>query len=150
MKYLKLLLITGLISIGFQGLLPAGQTEYFKVIINSSVQYSRLTTKDISNIFLKKMTRWPENGMIIHPVDQIDDSVVRINFSNIIHGRKVEAVKAYWQQQIFSGREIPPLEKNSDEEVIKYIEKKKYSIGYVSKSVDLTQYNVIAIEIAPK
>jgi hypothetical protein len=83
----------------------------------------------------------------VYPVDLEEDSLIRKQFSQDIHRKKIAAIKAYWQQQIFSGREIPPLEKISDEEVLKYVAQKTGAIGYVSKSADISQYDVKLIEI---
>jgi ABC-type phosphate transport system substrate-binding protein len=117
------------------------------VIAHVSIPYSSLTKEELSNLFLKKITRWKETDKFVYPVDLFEDSPVRRQFSEEIHGKEVAAIKAYWQQQIFSGREIPPLERNSDQDVLQYVEQKAGAIGYVSKSVDITQYNIKVIEI---
>jgi len=35
---------------------------------------------------------------------------IRVAFSKSVHGKSVGAVRAFWQQQIFSGRDVPPPE----------------------------------------
>ena len=49
-------------------------------------------------------------------------------------GRSVSAVRAYWQQQIFSGRNVPPVERPSDAEVLTFVKEHPNAIGYVSAS----------------
>jgi ABC-type phosphate transport system substrate-binding protein len=47
-------------------------------------------------------------------------------------GRDVQAVKGYWQQAIFAGKNFPPLEKSNDAEVMAFVAANPNAIGYVS------------------
>lgn len=147
MKYvIFLMLCVGIL--GFNNLLLADEPGEFQVIVHASNPHFNLTKEEISNLFLKKLTRWKKTSELVYPVDLLENSPVREQFSKKIHGKKIAAIKAYWQQQIFSGREIPPLEKKSDQEVLKYIEQKAGAIGYVSTSANITQCEVKVIEIS--
>ena len=66
------------------------------------------------------------------PVDLSANSPVREAFSLAIHERDVNAVKSYWQRQIFSGRGVPPPEKASDSEVLAFVRANPGAVGYVS------------------
>jgi hypothetical protein len=55
-------------------------------------------------------------------------------------------VKAYWQQLIFSGRDVPPPELESDDAVVAYVLAHRGSIGYVSGMAELKNARVLAIE----
>jgi ABC-type phosphate transport system substrate-binding protein len=105
--------------------------ERFYVIVNSANPLSSMEEKEVSKLFLKKTVQWP-NGQPALPVDQSERSSVRENFSKEIHGKTISSLQAYWQQQIFSGRNIPPPEKNSDSEVIAFVNGNPNAIGYVS------------------
>lgn len=119
----------------------------FKVLVNASSPTVELTKKETSKLFLKKIKRWKENNEAVLPVDQVEDSPVREQFSEEIHGKKVSSIKAYWQKQIFSGRGVPPPEKASDEEVLKYVEKNVGAIGYVSESTEIDTYAIKVVKI---
>jgi len=119
----------------------------FKIIVNKSNSTSTLTKKEVSKLFLKKTTRWKELDIKVNPVDLTDDSAVRIKFSNEILGKKVGAVKAYWQKLIFSGRKVPPPEKKSDSDVLKYVQDNPGAIGYVSASAKLRNYEVKTVSV---
>ena len=80
--------------------------ENFKVIVHESNPISSLTRADVSKLFLKKATQL--NGTTALPIDLVSSNPVRQSFSRYIHRRPVSAIKAYWQQQIFSGRGVPP------------------------------------------
>src|SRR5687768_3329856 len=95
----------------------AAQAAPYKVIVNSSVTIGSLSKKAASDLFLKKMTKW-DGGAAVVAVDQIETAPARSAFSKTIHGKTTAAVKSYWNQQIFSGRDVPPVEKRSDAEVL--------------------------------
>ncbi len=116
----------------------------FHVIAHSSVSATPMTKSAASAIFLKRTAKW-DDGTPIVVVDQIDNGV-RQAFSNVIHGRSVAAIKSYWQQQIFSGRDIPPVEKTSDEEVLAFVRSKPGAIGYVSDKASTNGVVVIQIQ----
>ncbi len=93
------------------GFLTAKEEKTFHVIVNTSNPTSELTKSEISKLFLKKNKHWKELNEAVLPIDQVVDSPVRKQFSAEIHGRKISAIQAYWQKQIFSGRRVPPEEK---------------------------------------
>jgi ABC-type phosphate transport system substrate-binding protein len=78
------------------------------------------------------VTRWKSDGLAIEPVDQVPASASRARFSETILHRNVAAMQAFWQQQIFSGRDVPPVEKSNDEAVIAFVREHPGAIGYVS------------------
>lgn len=134
-------LLLGLVA--FAGISNAQETG-FKVIVNSTNPVNSLTKVALSDLFLKKVSKW-DNGMKVMPVDLTDKSPVRDDFSRKIHGKSPLAVKSYWQQQLFSGRNLPPPEKAQDSEVIAYVKANPGAIGYISagtKADDVKQVTV--------
>ncbi len=129
----KIVIFSLLLSFAALGLPLAAQTGgSFKVVVNPSNQVSEISTAELSRLFLKKTTRW-DRGSKVLPVDQLPRSSVRIDFSQAIHRKGVDAVKSYWQTQLFSGIATPPLELASDAEVLSYVRSNAGAIGYVSK-----------------
>ena len=116
----------------------------FKVIVNNSVNVEGLSTKELSNIFLKKKIEWSD-GSSIKAVDLNSDSSIRIKFTNDIHNKNINAIKIYWQKQIFSGRNVPPVEKISDDEVLEFVKNNPGAIGYVSDKADLKGVKTVKI-----
>ena len=132
--------------ITFMGLPLVAQTETFKVIVNQDNPVTALTKNEVSNVFLKKNTKW-DNNVAILLVDLTDSSDAREAFSKAIHERKASAIKAYWQGQIFSGRNIPPVEKKSDREVLEFVQDNPGAIGYISFATATGGFKVKTIEI---
>ena len=55
------------------------------------------------------------------------------------------AVKSYWNQQIFSGRDVPPVEKKSDAEVLTFVRSTPGAIGYVSDAAAVDGVRVVTV-----
>lgn len=116
----------------------------FHVIVNKANPIKQISKSRLSKLLLKKSTKW-EDDNVVFPVDQKENSPIRKKFSVVIHGRKISAIKAYWQKMIFSGRQIPPPEKENDAAVIKFVKEHTGAIGYVSPRASLNQVKKIKI-----
>jgi ABC-type phosphate transport system substrate-binding protein len=129
-------------------LAPAAGTaaEPFVLIVNSANSVSRLEPQEVSNLFLKKKTAWPD-GVKTAPVDLSESHPVRESFSKRIHGKSVGAIKAFWQKMIFSGQEVPPPEKDSPSEVVAFVRSRRGGIGYVPEGTPLGS-GVKAVDLA--
>ncbi len=119
--------------------------DSFKIIVHPGVQETSLTKVALKQIFLKKTTQW-SNGQWIKPIDQKKSSTVRRAFTKAVHGRSVSAIKNYWQQRIFSGRGVPPLEKPSDAQIVSYVLSHPGAIGYVSVGTPTGKAKVTTIK----
>jgi len=117
----------------------------FKVIVHTSNPTKQLSKQELSQLFLKKVKQWKDHNETVLPVDLVDDSPVRQKFSERIHGRGVASIKAYWQKQIFSGRGVPPEEKKSDEEVLKYVSENPGAVGYIAEATKIDAYNNVKV-----
>jgi ABC-type phosphate transport system substrate-binding protein len=108
----------------------------FKVVVNAANTTTSITKEQLSGCFLKQTNTWI-NGATVTPVDLSATSPVRIEFSTAIHERDVNAVKSFWQRQIFSGQGVPPPEKATDAEVLTFVRANPGAIGYVSADAQL-------------
>jgi ABC-type phosphate transport system substrate-binding protein len=124
---------------------PRAASPAFRVIVHPANASTVLDRKFLTEVFLKRSTRW-STGELVRPVDQGTDSPVRRRFSEDVMNRSVAAVKSYWQQMIFSGRAIPPPELDSDEEVIRFVAKYPGAVGYVGYTAELTGVKVVALK----
>ena len=108
----------------------------FRVVVHASNATRTIERSVLAEAFLKKTTRWG-SGETIKPLDQRASSGVRRAFSLSVLNRSVAAIRSYWQQRIFSGRDVPPPELDSDESVIAYVERSPGAVGYVSSGAKL-------------
>jgi ABC-type phosphate transport system substrate-binding protein len=107
----------------------SASAQGFVIVVNEAGPAS-LSKDDVSRIFLKKSST-------LTPVDQNKDAKVRSTFSKAVLGRPISAITSYWQQQIFSGGDSPPVEKGSDADVLAYVRSNPKAIGYVASGTDL-------------
>ena len=125
--------------------LTADGSRGFKVVANSAVPTRSLTRAALAQVFMKKSLRWPD-GTAALPVDLPAGSQTREAFSREVHGKGSAAIDAFWQKQIFAGRELPPLTKANDAEVIAYVRATAGAIGYVSPDADAGGVKAIEME----
>ncbi|SRR5258706_12928574 len=123
----------------------AAPVPVFVVIVNPTNATNRVDRRFLADAFLKKTTRW-DGGEVIRPVDQAPDSSARRRFSEEVVKRSVAAVRSYWQQIIFAGRDVPPPELGGDDDVVRYVLKYPGAVGYVSGSANASGAKVIAVE----
>jgi ABC-type phosphate transport system substrate-binding protein len=108
----------------------------FVVIVNADNSVATIDRELLSKIFLKRLMKWP-NGLAAQPVDLAIGAAPRVAFTAEVHKKSVGAVRAFWQQQIFSGREVPPPEKSSENDVAAFVKENPGAVGYLSASTPL-------------
>ncbi len=123
----------------------AESTPEFRILIHPENPAGGLSKEFVTDVFLKRVTRW-HDGEAVYPVDQRADTAVRRAFSESVLQRSVAAIKRYWQQRIFSGRDLPPPELDNDEAVVGYVLKHREAIGYVSGSAKLGRAKAVSVQ----
>ena len=123
----------------------SASAQAYRVIVNASNGASSLSAEDLQRVYLKKMTTW-KDGSPVAVVDQGPKSPVRAEFSTSVLGRDVPSMKNYWQQSLFAGRGVPPIEQPGDAQVAAFVASNPNAIGYVSASAPLPD-GVRVIEI---
>jgi ABC-type phosphate transport system substrate-binding protein len=126
------------------GVATPALAQEFKVIVNPSNTTSELSADVASKVFLKQVPKFP-NGTPAQPVDQGKAAASRVAFTRTILGRAVSAVESYWQQQIFSGKDVPPPTKGGDDDVIAFVKANPGGIGYVSAGASLAGVKVVTV-----
>lgn len=116
----------------------------FRVIVNLANATSAVDRRFLADAFFKKTTRWADDD-VIRPVDLAPGSAARRAFSEEVLRRSVEAVKSYWQQAVFSGHGVPPVELDSESDVVKFVLKNRGAVGYVSSRTDTSGVKVLVV-----
>jgi len=123
---------------------PMASAQGYTVVVHPSSPATNLTKQEISRLFLKKMTTWSDGTRVI-PVDQERASPTHESFTQDVHGRGPDAIAAYWQRQVFSGRAVPPLVLIGDARVLEYVRSTPGAIGYVSSRAPTAGVKVINV-----
>ena len=122
----------------------AAETDGFRVVVRADNPVSALTRDKLSKLFLKRVTNW-DNGQAVLPIDLVESLPLREAFSKQVHGKSVSAVRAYWQQKIYSGADVPPPQVGSDAEVIAYVRSHPGAVGYVSPTTNDPAVKIVKI-----
>lgn len=144
-RFLGSLLIFALVILGAVG--GKAGAEAFVVIVNAENPVTSVAAGELSNLFLKKTSQW-SGGLAALPVDLGEAAPARESFSRQVHHKNTAAVKAYWQQQIFSGRNVPPPEKNAVRDLVEFVRANRGAVGYVPSGTDLPS-GVKVLEVKP-
>lgn len=129
---------------GGRGAALAQSRPEFVIIVHPGNPAPDVSRAFLADLYLKRATRW-DDGELARPVDQRPDSAIRRAFSEGVLKRSVEAVKRYWQQRIFSGRDLPPPELEGDEAVVAYVAGHRGAIGYVSAAAKVDRTKPIGV-----
>jgi ABC-type phosphate transport system substrate-binding protein len=121
--------------------------QEFTVIVNAANPVTTLPKDEVARMFLKKTVTW-ESGEPIAAVELPSSTKAREAFARTVLNKSLAQVKSYWQQQIFSGRDVPPPEKQSDGDVLAFVRANANAIGYVAKGKDVGR-GVKVLEIGP-
>ncbi|MGC4089624.1 MAG: hypothetical protein QM756_17400 [Polyangiaceae bacterium] len=124
--------------------LQAQGVAEFRLIVHPSNPIVSVPRDFVAALFLKKTTRWSD-GSLVRPVDLRHDSATRRSFSANVLRRSVPSMRSYWQQRIFSGRDVPPPELESDADVVAYVLKNPGAIGYVSQTANVGPAKSLAL-----
>jgi ABC-type phosphate transport system substrate-binding protein len=124
---------------------PVATAPSYRIIVHPQNPVSSAGRRFVAEAFLKKTTRW-QDGEVIRPVDLPLESAARRKFTDEVLGRSVAAVRSYWQQLIFAGRDVPPPELDGDAAVVAYVLRNRGGLGYVSGSASLAGAKAIAVK----
>ncbi len=113
----------------------AGAAE-FQVVIHADNPATELATAKVVKMFLKKLKRW-DHGVRVMPIDLDAKSPIRKAFTKAVHGKSVTAINSFWQRMIFSGRDVPPPERGSEEAILEYVRTNPGAVGYVAAETPL-------------
>jgi ABC-type phosphate transport system substrate-binding protein len=127
------------------GLSVNASAQEVKIIANNSVAASDITTDLASKIFMKQATKFADGSAAV-PVYQAKTSPARIAFDKSVLGKSVSAVETFWQQQIFSGKDVPPAAKATDDDVVAFVKATSGGIGYVSGAAATAGVKVLVLK----
>ena len=135
---LTLVLVLGLTSASIAA------DETFKVIVNPQNTVEEVDRDFLRDAYLKKATEW-SGGTAVRPIDLSSKFNVRDSFVERVLRKTPSQLKKYWNQQIFSGKGVPPPEAGSTADVIEYVMANKGAVGYLPANADPGKARVIKV-----
>lgn len=139
------LVVLALVALLLPAVTHAAKTSDFVIIVNSANPTEDLSRQEVARMFLKQRARW-DHGERVRPVDLSGSWKVRDDFSLAVFRRTTRDIEEHWKRMVFSGRDVPPPEKGSEQEILDYVELNPGAIGYLSRGTPLSR-RVKVIEI---
>ena len=113
-----------------------GATAAVVVIGNSGIEVDSLTSAQVGEIFLGKMTTLAD-GTKLTVIEHQDGETVKDEFYEKVVGKSASQLKAYWAKIIFTGEGVPPKAYSGDKTIMDHVSVTPGAIGYVNaESVD--------------
>jgi len=131
------------ISLVIALLLPLTALAEMAVIVHPSNQISEMDRDTIMQIFLGKITAFP-NGERAIPVVLKRGVDPRGSFNKDVLNKTENQYKAYWAKQVFTGKGIPPKEMDDAGSVTKLIASNPNLVGYIDISAVTDGVKVVA------
>ena len=117
------------------------------LIVHPASGVDRLEVEQIINIYMGRLRQFPQGGAAI-PLDLPGDHPGKARFYELLLGKNLAEVNAYWARLVFSGRTQPPRELLSEEEVLEQVARNRRAIGYVDRSKVDKRVRIVR-ELAP-
>jgi ABC-type phosphate transport system substrate-binding protein len=124
----------------------AAQSGKYVVVVNPGNPIRRLSQSQLSRIYLGKLQGWEINGKIepVVVLDQKAGSPLRAQFTQDVLRKTLAEADAYWRQEVYAGRNFPPLEQ-SESEALQAVRGAVGGIAYVSPTADLKGVKVVSV-----
>jgi hypothetical protein len=114
---------------------PAVWGEGTRLLVVTSTQgIGPLSRKQIKQIYLESSTGYP-----VKPINLAAGAKVRSIFNARIIGLTESRIQAYWAQRRFTGRSSPPMEFESIEALMQFLETNSGYLAYLPDSVSLPE-----------
>jgi ABC-type phosphate transport system substrate-binding protein len=116
----------------------------FIVIVNPDNPVAEVSRDFLRDAFLKKSSSW-SGGEALRPVDLSRRFGARESFCRDVLKKTLPQLKRYWNQQVFSGKGVPPPELDSEKAVIAFVLANKGAIGYLPAGADTGGARVVKV-----
>jgi hypothetical protein len=121
------------------------ETAAYRVIVHPRNPHRVLSRSFLRDAFLRKSVTWPD-GETIRPADLSRPYAARARFELEIVGKTPAQLRAYWNQQVFSGKGVPPPALDSEAAVLAYVRRHRGSVAYVPATASTEGVAVVAIK----
>jgi ABC-type phosphate transport system substrate-binding protein len=116
----------------------------YKVIVNPENPVGAIDRRFLRDAFLRKASDW-NGGAALRPIDLATRFAARERFVHDVLNKTPAQLKSYWNQQIFSGKGVPPPEAATPAAVISYVLANPGAIGYLPLDADVGGAKVIKV-----
>jgi len=116
----------------------------YKLVVHPDNPVSEVDRDFVRDAFLKKALEWP-NGQTIRPVDLSDSFPAHDRFARTMLRKTPSQLKSYWNQQIFSGKGVPPPSADTTAAMIAYVLANPGALGYLPSDANPGSLKVVGV-----
>tara|TARA_B110000211_G_scaffold179894_1_gene203536 strand:- start:1077 stop:1472 length:396 start_codon:yes stop_codon:yes gene_type:complete len=121
---------------------PDGNT--IVIIVNNENPIADMSIGKTKITYLRKIKkRWPKFKKTVLPVDRKGTCPAQVTFYTKVLKMAPQDVNRYFVERQYQKAEKPPIEFNSDADVVAYVKANPGAIGYVSKSASTKGVKIV-------
>lgn len=106
--------------------------EAIVVVVNQASGIETLSRTDVINIFMGRFRQFP-SGVSAQPID-MPVSAVRTQFYRALINKEPAEINAYWARLVFAGRTSPPIQTETQDDVLKVLRATPGGVAYLERS----------------
>lgn len=120
-------------------------TASFQVIVHPDNPVDSISRDFARRAYLKKVKTW-SGGAKVKPIDLPKGASARDRFTRDILKKTPAQLRSFWNQQVFSGKGVPPPEADSTAAAIAYVTSHAGAIAYIPADADPGDAKVVTLE----
>src|SRR5688572_28954112 len=124
---------------------PVAAPDDYKVVVNPRNPITAIDRAFLREAYLRRATGWT-GGEPIRPIDLATRFAVRERFVIDVLKKTPAQLKRYWNQQIFSGKGMPPPEAESPAAAIAYVLGNAGAVAYLPLDAGTGRAKVIGVK----
>jgi hypothetical protein len=124
---------------------PVAAPDDYKVVVNPRNPITAIDRAFLREAYLRRTTDWAGGGPI-RPIDLATRFAVRERFAIDVIRKTPAQLKRYWNQQIFSGKGVPPPEAESPAAAVAYVLGNTGAVAYLPLDADTGRAKVIGVK----
>jgi hypothetical protein len=123
---------------------PMADSDEIVIIVHPANPATSVNREFLREAFLKKRSEW-SHGQPLRPIDLPASSRARDHFAHDVLKKSRAQLRSYWNQQIFSGKGVPPPTAESIAAAIAYVLANPGAVTYLPADADPGQAKVIEL-----
>lgn len=128
-----LLALLGFFLSAFQDKVINPQNPDNFIVIGNEIGTKTITRKQLTAIFKSEKAFWNNGNPVLVVIPSVKNELVN-SVAKEVYKTSVSGMQKFWVSLVFQGRANAPHACDNDEETIKFIQKNKGAIGFISKS----------------
>jgi ABC-type phosphate transport system substrate-binding protein len=140
----RILVVALAICLGLVAASAADRPGY-KIIVHPNNPITEVDRQFLRDAYLRKAADW-SRGQVVRPIDLSTGFAVRARFAHEVLNKSPSQLKNYWNQQIFSGKGVPPPEASSTMGVVSYVLAHPGAVGYVPADANTGPAKVVKVK----